>query len=178
MIKDIPEVSNINDPKVMNGSDEEKSHADKNYIKTLQNNPLSLAQKLNGKVYLNMNIQTEEEKGFLSTKNNIASIIDSKNNNGIRVRSERKKTVPQRINPHNHKYFSMPKRQNIEVKYKNKITDENKIADKTKKNANSNNKKIEHKGGVKRMSKQKKEIDIICYLHLTKKTTFSQIIKF
>ena len=30
MIKDIPEVSNINDPKVMNGSDEEKSHADKN----------------------------------------------------------------------------------------------------------------------------------------------------
>ena len=41
----------------------------------------------------------------------------------------------------------MPKRQNIEVKYKNKITDENKIADKTKKNANSNNKKIEHKGG-------------------------------
>ena len=49
MIKDIPEVSNINDPKVMNGSDEEKSHADKNYIKTLQNNPLSLAQKLNGK---------------------------------------------------------------------------------------------------------------------------------
>ena len=94
-----------------------------------------------------MNIQTEEEKGFLSTKNNIASIIDSKNNNGIRVRGERKKTVPQRINPHNHKYFSMPKRQNIEVKYKNKITDENKIADKTKKNANSNNKKIEHKGG-------------------------------
>ena len=62
-----------------------------------------MAQKLNGKVYLNMNIQTEEEKGFLSTKNNIASIIDSKNNNGIRVRSERKKTVPQRINPHNHK---------------------------------------------------------------------------
>ena len=109
MINDIPEVSNINDPKVMNGSDEEKSHADKNYIKTLQNNPLSLAQKLNGKVYLNMNIQTEEEKGFLSTKNNIASIIDSKNNNGIRVRGERKKTVPQRINPHNHKYFSMPK---------------------------------------------------------------------
>ena len=40
------------------------------------------------------NIQAEEEKGCLSTKNNIASIIDSKNNNGIRVRSERKKTVP------------------------------------------------------------------------------------
>ena len=178
MIKDIPEVSNINDPKVMNESDEEKRHADKNYIKTLQNNPLSLAQKLNGKVYLNMNIQTEEEKGFLSTKNNIASIIDSKNNNGIRVRSEKKKIVSQRINAHNHKYFSMLKRQNIKVKYKNKITDENKIADKTKKNANSNNKKIEHKGGVKIMSKQKKEIDIICYLHLTKKTTFSKIIKF
>ena len=137
-----------------------------------------MAQKLNGKVYLNMNIQTEEEKGFFSTKNNIAFIIDSKNNNGIRVQSERKKTLPQRINPHNHKYFSMPKKQNIEVKYKNKITDENKIADKTKKNANSNNKKIEHKRGVKRMSKQKKEIDIICYLHLTKKTTFFQIIKF
>ena len=157
--KEIPEDSKTNDKKIMNVSDEPKDHTEKSYIKVKQKNPFIFAQKLKEKEELNMKIKLDRKnKEFLYVKNNITSTPDSKHKNGIRLQSEKKKTLIQKINStnHNHKYLSMPKSKNIEIKNKNKIKDEDKIAPKTKKSTNSSDKKVGDKKEAEKNTKNPK----------------------